>query len=186
MTQDARSRVRGVGDRPMTWVDEAYAAIRAVSAVTADELERHHCRAGRIHRPGLLYFAWSLGRITVETLRTHLGAAWAMAEFPDRALTRTAWRELAAAAGYTIDGRPASRPAGPLRLWRGSVVERRRDWSWTDDRQVAERFAGGNGRPPGVVWEVAAPPESLLWAYSERDECEHVVDTRGLKITPAE
>lgn len=108
-----------------------------------------------------------------------------MAEYPDRALTREEWRDLFREAGFTIDGHPAPRPTQPVTLWRGSVPERRTDWSWSTARTVAEGYANGTRarRPQGRLYRVDAPPAALLAANMERDEAEYVVDTVGLRIT---
>ncbi|MEV6818540.1 hypothetical protein AB0M72_07265 [Nocardiopsis dassonvillei] len=117
-------------------------------------------------------------------LSEHLAAAWSLAEYPDAALPRLVWRRLFDAAGYTIDGVRADRPSGEVVLWRGSVAERRTDWSWTPDQQVAARYAAGcvGGRPLGQLWQVTAPPEALLAFMTTRGEDEYVVDTTGLHI----
>ncbi|WP_413106176.1 hypothetical protein [Streptomyces sp. Inha503] len=62
-------------------------------------------------------------------------------------------------------GRPAERPAGPVELWRGSVPERRSDWSWTTRRTVAGGYATGTGvhRPTtGCLYRTIASPSALL------------------------
>jgi hypothetical protein len=108
-----------------------------------------------------------------------------MAEYPDAALDRPAWRQLFTAAGFTADGRPAERPAGPVELWRGSVPERRADWSWTTRRAVAEGYATGTGarRPTtGRLYRVVAPAAALLAHNTGRVEDEYVIDTGGLTI----
>ncbi|MER7309999.1 hypothetical protein, partial [Streptomyces griseoluteus] len=141
-------------------------------------------RVGRVNGPALLFDAWHRAQIDTATLTATIGSVWSDAEYPDQCLDREAWRELFAAAGFTVDGQPATRPAEPVELWRGTVPERRTDWSWTTDRAVAERFAGGlRGRKPGRLYRLLAPPHALLCANTERDEAEYVVDTTGLAIT---
>ncbi|MFD8413973.1 hypothetical protein ACFV2Q_19815 [Streptomyces sp. NPDC059650] len=112
---------------------------------------------------------------------------WSGAEYPHQNLDESLWRMLFEAAGYTVDGKAAERPTEPLTLWRGSVPGRRRDWSWTSDRTIAEEFAfkGVRGRPIGVVWETKVPPRSLLSFDNGREESEYVVDTHGLRIVQA-
>ena len=48
-----------------------------------------------------------------------------------------------------------------MELWRGSVPERRTDWSWTTRRTVAQEYAAGTGvrRPTtGRLFRTLAPP----------------------------
>ncbi|MGW2259074.1 hypothetical protein ACWCXE_14755 [Streptomyces sp. NPDC001780] len=143
-------------------------------------------RGGRCDGPALLFDAWFGYVIDAGTLAAHIGRVWSMAEYPDAALDRPAWRRLFAAAGFTADGRFTERPAHPNELWRGSVPERRADWSWTTRRAVAEGYATGTSarRPPtGRLYRTVAPPCALLAYNAGRDESEYVVDTEALTIT---
>ncbi|GAB3718340.1 hypothetical protein [Nocardiopsis nanhaiensis] len=163
-------------------------ALHEVETTTTPISPEHFARltgyAGRNQAPYLLATAWHRGLITTATLAAHVGDAWSGAEFPDRALEHHEWLELFDTAGFTIDGRPAPRPARPVTLWRGSVLEARANWSWTTDRAMAARYASGemNGRLPGRVYRVTAPPHALLAANNGRTEAEYVVDTWGLTI----
>jgi hypothetical protein len=143
-------------------------------------------QAGRLDGPALLFDAWFGQVIEAETLAAHVGKVWSMAEYPDAALDRKAWRTLFAAAGFTADGHLAEPPAGPIELWRGSVPARRADWSWSASRAVAEGYATGTGarRPTtGRLYRVVAPPSALLAHNTGRDEDEYVLDTDALTIT---
>ncbi|OXM50251.1 hypothetical protein CFP71_27850 [Amycolatopsis thailandensis] len=115
-----------------------------------------------------------------------VGLAWSNAERPDLALSRDSWRTLFTAAGYTDDGRRVPRPTQPLRLYRGSVADRRTDWSWTGSRDIARTYAAGGfgGRLPGAIWTALVEPERLLARNNDRDEAEYVIDTRSLTIDP--
>ncbi|MEV6421642.1 hypothetical protein [Streptomyces sp. NPDC051662] len=142
--------------------------------------------AGRLDGPALLFDGWLGEAIDVGTLAAHIGRVWSMAEYPDAALGHQMWRELFAAAGFTADGKPAERPVGPVELWRGSVPERRADWSWTSRRTVAEGYATGTGarRPStGRLYRIVAPTFALLAHNVSRDEDEYVLDTDALAIT---
>ncbi|AIA08577.1 hypothetical protein DC74_8173 [Streptomyces noursei] len=72
-------------------------------------------RAGRLDGPALLFDAWFGEAIDTRTLAAHVGSVWSMAEYPDAALDRPAWRELFAKAGFTADGRPRHTPRRPGR-----------------------------------------------------------------------
>lgn len=139
--------------------------------------------AGRIAGPYLLWEAHAGDLVDEAALAAHIGPVWSRTEFPDAALGHGRWRELWRSAGFTRDGRPAERPADPVELWRGSVPERRADWSWTTDRAVAEEYAaGGHSRAVGRLYRTVAPSGVLLGAYNGRGEAEYVVDTDGLTI----
>ena len=112
-----------------------------------------------------------------------VGPVWQAAEYPEGPLSRADWLDLFSVAGFTIDGKPASRPVGPTPLWRGSVPARRRRMSWTSDRAQAQRFADGvRGRPPGKLYQTLALPESILCINNGREEAENVINLRGLVI----
>ncbi len=149
--------------------------------LTADEWQDLALGAGRIHGPALLWAAWWGDVIDADALAALVGSVWAMAEYPDRALSRAEWRGLFSVANYTVDGRRALLPTGPLTLWRGSVPERARDWSWSASREVAERYADGRvtGRQPGRLYRAEVHPSALLCSNTghARDEAEYVVDT---------
>ncbi|WP_157405120.1 hypothetical protein [Actinopolyspora halophila] len=122
---------------------------------TPQEWESLLVGAGRDYGPVLLQKSWAYQVITQEIVAASIGGIWAMAEYPNQQLPPNTWRDLFQVAGYTVDGSPASRPETALELWRGSIVRRRRDWSWTSNRQVAERYArGAYGRPAGTLYRV--------------------------------
>lgn len=160
------------------------AELAAAERLTTAELEELIGRAGRIYGPEFLDEAYSEAKVTADTVTALVGPVWSSAEYPDRELDRDTWRWLFDAAGFTVDGQRAPRPAEPMTLFRGSVPERRTDWSWTRTQAVAERFAAGvRGRAPGRLWVCEVPPAHMLAINTQRDEDEVVVDTRGLQIT---
>jgi hypothetical protein len=166
-----------------TLADRMYEQLLAADQLTTDELETLISRAGRNEGPVFLATAYAENLVEADTVTALVGGIWSSAEFPDRYLDHGTWRGLFNVAGFTIDGKPAERPTAPLTLYRGTVPERRADWSWSRDRAVAERFAAGlRGRGTGRLWVCTVPPESMLAVNTERDEDEVVVDTRGLQI----
>lgn len=149
-----------------------------------DSLMTALVRVGRVPAVGLLADLAAEGMLTAELAAEFVGPAWSMSEYPDTHLDHDTWRGLFSLSGYTVDGVPAERPTEPLVLWRGSVPERKSDWSWTDNREVAARYAGGDHyhRPKGIVWRAVVDPHRLLCCNLEREEREYVVDTEGLTI----
>lgn len=117
------------------------------------------------------------------------GAADArVGKYPDLYLHHDDWRDLFGLAGYTHNGAAAERPHGTLRLYRGSVAERRdHHWSWTDRLEIATGYARGTRarRPLGKVWQADVEPWRLMARNGDpegRNESEYVVDTAGLVI----
>lgn len=174
----------------MLTIDENFEYFSEHGAPCADDLFSAMCRVGRTRAPALLADLYYEGLLSPEAAIATVGAAWSDAEFPDRTLDRDCWRSLFDEAGYTVDGKTASRPHGSMILFRGAVVtppRRRRDWSWTDDLEVARRFAKGLlGRRPGVVWTATVAPWRLLAHNTGRDESEYVIDTHRLRIVEHE
>lgn len=169
-----------------TLADQAREELAAAEQLTTAGLEKLISRAGRVYGPEFLDEAYSAGKVTAETVTALVGPVWSSAEYPDRELDRDAWRWLFDAAGFTVDGKRADRPTEPMTLYRGSVPERRTDWSWSRDIKVALKFAAGvRGRAPGRLWVCEVPPAHMLAVNTERDEDEVVVDTRGLNIREA-
>lgn len=173
------------GETPGGW---DYGRLLRADKLTTAELDYLIGREGRNSGPDLLADAYSDGKVTAETVTALIGGIWSGAEYPDRHLDRDTWRWLFKVAGFTIDGTPAERPTEPIVLWRGSVPERRTDWSWSTDRSVSEGYADGTAarRPTGRLYTVTAPPAALLCANNGRGEAEYVVDTRGLQIAEYE
>lgn len=166
-----------------TLADEAYELLLWADKLTTEELDWLTGLAGRNYGPEFLQTAWSEGKVKAETVADLIGGIWSGAEFPDRLIDHDDWRYLFQVAGYTVDGVRQLRPTEPRTLYRGAVPERRTDWSWTWNRDVAERFAAGiRGRATGVVWRCTVPPAHMLAVNTGREEDEIVVDTRGLRI----
>ena len=154
---------------------------------TAGELQTALSRVGGGDGPALVADLYFLDEgHPDDVLARVICSVWSGAEYPDAALGDVIWRRLFKKAGFTVDGRSEELPPRPLTLWRGSVPERRADWSWTDRRDVAATYAdGAYGRPPGRVWQAEVEPSRLLARNTERGEHEYVVDTLGLTIREA-
>ena len=160
-------------------------------SLTADDFEELQVKAGRNHAPELLHQAWFGAKMAPGELAGAAVSAWTSAEYPQEALGRQTWLDIFADAGFSIDGRPAERPAGTVQLFRGATHKRRRMMAWTTSREVSESFAHGGlgGRGLGQVWTTTAPPAAMLaivGAYGREGEDEYIIDTRGLTIVPAD
>ncbi|MGW1278044.1 hypothetical protein ACWD4V_13970 [Streptomyces tsukubensis] len=164
--------------------ENAHAILFAADKVTGSELQLLIGMAGRDYGPLFLSDADEHGKITPAETASVIGDIWSMAEYPDRKLGHDEWRRLFAVAGFTIDGAPHPQPTETARLYRGSVPERRADWSWTSSIDVALRYARGHvtGRTRGGLWVCDVPPAHMLAINTGRGEDETVVDTRGLDI----
>ena len=156
--------------------------LRAGELPDRSAVEEALCRVGRCSGPALLAALLRIRALTPATAAL-AGPTWSMAEFPDAALPHKTWRSIFAMAGFCVDGRRAERPQQPLVLYRGATAARRRMWSWTDDREVAARYAAGHyGRKPGSVWIAVVDPARLLARVAERQEAEWIVDAARLQI----
>lgn len=142
------------------------------------------------------------GALTSEELCRAAAVTWFKAVRPLAVMPPSRWRAIFAAAGYGIDGRPADRPAGPIRLYRAAVVGKHAGrharamscgqimrpqlgWSWTASRREADQFARERGRQfrqRHLVFAVDAPPDALLAQITINDE--FVIDTRCLAEAP--
>ncbi len=156
---------------------------------TSAELEEALARLPRNYGPTLLVDLMAECLLTAEAATQCVPSAWCGCEWPNRTLDDDLWRRLFDLAGYTVEGVPAERPMGALRLYRGALPAHRRGWSWTDDRELAQWFGdrphnGGSG----MVWTASVAPGRLLARISrEREgESEHVVDARGLRVVAAQ
>ncbi|MFF7973837.1 hypothetical protein [Streptomyces sp. NPDC007905] len=172
--------------------------VKATRTASPTQFEIWRTGLGSARAPGLLYECWTQRKISVRTLRTHLGSIWHVSDIPDYWLDHDQWRELFHAAGYTRvrygalaspglityeRGEKADPPTGPITVYRGAITERRDDWSWTASPAVAARWASGHlyNRPPGHVWTTTAPPDHVLCRIDRWDQ--YVIDTHGLTIT---
>lgn len=174
---------------PLYFTTEAYVDwwARGANYPTGDEIRYAVGSVGRDRGPELLVELFWEDLLTPEAAAATVGGVWNGAEYPDQCLDRLWWLVLFDLAGYTRNGKPAERPDRQLRLYRGSVPERRGDWSWTDDLTVARGYADGTRaqRPTGAVWTALVEPFRLLARNDgpdSRDESEYVVDTDGLAI----
>jgi|GEM_PF-4771555 len=141
---------------------------------------------GRNTYPLALLASTSL--LSLDELAKAIDDAWTMPDNPQGQLSQPVWLDYFERVGYLENGTRRPRPLLPITVWRGSVSSRRRRWSWTSDLDRAAWFAtrltaaGLDGR----VWTTIAPPYAQLahfYGVDSRNEDEHVVNTKGLKIT---
>ncbi|MDH6141017.1 hypothetical protein P3T35_003030 [Kitasatospora sp. GP30] len=159
---------------PNPLAERAWTELDAAAQLTTEQLERLIGLAGRNYGPDFLYEAYGEGKVGNDTVRALVGAVWTGSEYPDRLLDHDTWRWLFQVAGFTVDGQPAERPTRPVELWRGSVPERRTDWSWSTDRAVAEKFAAGTGgRPPGRPPDSPSPSPPAPGGEPREDQADH-------------
>lgn len=189
------------------WGREAYGRILA-ALLAAPELAPMDL-GGAIIRlpldlgPALLADLDAAGRLTDDLLVSSVASVWERSPYPQAVADLDLWAGWFARTGYVLDGhkpghgRRIPRPHAALTLYRGSVPERRADWSWTPQRKIAERYAFGGieGRPEGAVWTAHVEPDRLLarclisGGYSDGGDPlvdEYVVNTDGLVIERAE
>jgi len=151
---------------------------------TVEDLRNACSRVGRNNEPALIWDLWCEDGWHDEIAQI-VGDVWSAAEYPERALDQSMWLEIFGYAGFRRDGEVAPPPAESLTLYRGATAEGRFGMSWTNDLEVAEKFAraGIRGRAVGTVWTAEVEPRYLL-AYVGREgtrgESEYVVDPAGL------
>lgn len=160
-------------------------AIERDVPLTREELETASARVGRNPAITLLFDLHYESLLSPDAYRL-AGSLWSVAEFPESYL-RNEWIDVFELAGYCVDGLPSPRPAEPLTLYRGATPEGKTGMSWTDDHEIARRFASGElwGRQtPGVLWTAKVEPWRLLCRNHEdgRHEAEYVIDPAGLEV----
>ena len=180
----ARFETFGAGYRMTEAENEGHWFVDHGYAPTADELSLSCSRVGRNNAPQLLFFLDWNHLLTDEALTANIANVWSSCDGAEVRSDHDLWRDYFERAGYTVNGKPADRPTGPLTLYRGAPPEQRADWSWTDDRELAAKDASGdwNGRPVGKVWRATVEPWRLLAGITYPDEHEYVVDTDELDI----
>jgi hypothetical protein len=153
-------------------------------APTADELYLSSRRVGRNEAPRLMFYLDWNHLLTDEALTANVADVWSSCDGPELRFDRDLWRDYFQRAGYTVNGKPADRPTGPLTLYRGAPPEQRADWTWTNNRELAANEASGelDRRPVEKIWVATVDPWRLLTGITYPDEHEYVVDTDGLEI----
>lgn len=193
---DAHKGQRPVADYHFTnAADWVTAAKHSHGTLTKADLLRAIVSVPAVQMPDVLWGFHQAG-LPTAILTEHLASTWSTVEYPDRLLDHRHWRTMFEHAGYTRNGHPAPKPTQPVRLWRGSTPQRRTDWSWTTDRDVAHQFGHlrKGYRPVGQLWTALVPPEYLYAENTERGEAEFiahvprhliVADTAPCTCTPA-
>lgn len=121
-------------------------------------------RVGAERMPALLAELADAELLTGDVLARAVAEAWSGPRHPARRLDPERWVELFGAAGYAVDGEPARRPAGPVRLYRGAHERDGAGLVWSGERHrdtvstalapphaLLARVTGGHGRPRYVV-----------------------------------
>lgn len=162
------------------------ALVQLPPPLTADDIAEASCRLGRRYAPELVYSLHATDHLTQAVATVAVPEAWSDHEFPLKVLGKRAWLTLFKFSGFTIDGKPADRPAEPTRVYRGADEVNRLGWSWTTDIDMARWFAARRlgTCPPRCVWTLLAPPDRQLahiGGPDSRQEAEVVVNARGLK-----
>jgi hypothetical protein len=131
--------------------------------------------------------------ITVAELRSCMPSAWSEPDAPESYLPRQIWLMMFADCGFVTDlPGGLSAPTEPLTVYRGTTWGRRRDMSWTLDRNKALWFAQRmlsmqslHSPAPGAphiahVFRAEIEPQAVLAYFDRRNEREVVVDPRQL------
>lgn len=153
---------------------------QAVEQDDADKMSTGLIRAGS--SAGLQILAHHRDDISVGMMRQLLPSAWTMPNLnnPPRGLTRAIALELFDKTGWITDG--PDRPTTTTRLFHGARATGTEEeegfdtsgWgclSWTDDIDVARKFAAG-----GAVYVLDVEPADVLARFDDRSESEYVVD----------
>jgi hypothetical protein len=150
------------------------------------ELDGMLDQAGTMSGADLLWRAVVSGVVSGDVLARVLGNVFRFS-YPNGP-GKASWIHMFRMAGYTQmtpDAcKPAERPHGPLRLYRGAPEGRRHGLSWTPSPQAAARFTKAWGGP-GVIWEADIPPDRLLCCCRTAYIIEYVVDAEGLDVRKA-
>ncbi|WP_131815037.1 hypothetical protein [Mycolicibacterium holsaticum] len=134
----------------------------------------------RSQTPTVLLNGWRTNRITQRQLQVCLGWSWTRCGRPEDILTPDEWLELFHAAGFTLDGQPATPIEGQI-LYRGSPFKYRRAWCWTPIVELAQAYAQQPERVrTSKVWVTRAPAAAQLAYVPDRGE--FILDTRNLLI----
>jgi hypothetical protein len=180
----SRSEAFGPGYRMTDAEHEGRWFVDHGHAPTADELSLSCSRVDRNEAPQLIFFLDWNHLLTDEALTANIANVWSSCDGPELRSDHDLWRDYFDRAGYTVNGKPADRPTGPLTLYRGAPPDQRADWSWTNNRELAAKDASGdwNRRSVGKVWRATVDPWRLLAGITYPDEHEYVVDTDHLDI----
>ncbi|WP_460359492.1 hypothetical protein [Mycobacterium sp. ZZG] len=138
-------------------------------------------KVGCLGWASVLYALHERNLIATYVLRHWLWQAWIFSGNPHLAISREHWRAMFRLVGYNVQGRPAQPQS--IRLYRGSPIATRYNWSWTSDLRIACQFAQARHVTQwakGYVWTVDAPADALLCHIPHLSE--YVIDTTGLVI----
>lgn len=176
-----------------------FTELRALPSIDERAFRRIGSQCAPQHLPALLWAAHCTNHLPARVLAAVIAPVWFHSSEPEQRLGHHVWRRLFDHAGYTRDGRSATRPDHDLELWRGAPPDRANGWSWTSHRGYAQLFAQGPGPgqqwpTPGRLWRITTPRgrllahlDTYLGTHAGGGQAdEYIVDTRGLTITEAE
>lgn len=167
----------------MIYSDPTTGEFTADSPVSAEDLFQFVGRIGRAHGPAVLYDLDGAGLLDGEVLAAVLPVIWAWADDPAQQIDAWAWENWFEQVGYRdAHGGELPRPDS-VRLYRGCSPDEADDgWgmSWTDDLEVAQRFARRNR---GAVFTAEVPGYLLLADLTgdPRAEREYIVSGAELE-----
>lgn len=166
----------------MIYCDPTTGEFTADEFPTAEDLFQFVGRIGRAHGPAVLYDLDGAGLLDGEEPAAVLPVIWAWADDPAQQIDAWVWESWFEPVGYRdAHGDVLPQPES-IRLYRGCSADEVDDgWgmSWTDDLEVAQKFACRNR---GQVFTAEVPDYLLLADLTgdPRAEREYIVSGTGL------
>lgn len=169
------------------WPRSAYRFLRIRSPtvnLTEFEADLRNPESDSTDAPPYLWRVWD--GLSSEDRKRLLRLTWMMTRWPRCKLGTRSWLAMFRATGYLspdVDLGLGDYPSGPMKLFRGHDEAHLRGMSWTNNFNVAARFARANRacRPPTFVFVVTVPPHAVLATIPERGEGEVVINPNCLR-----
>jgi hypothetical protein len=127
---------------------------------------------------------WMNGEIAAEDFKRLLPMAWIMTDRPLAGVGTRQWVEMFKSTGFVTDNEWSTPPTEPLTLYRGHGLGRMRGLAWTNNRNIALRFARRHIQStgqPGFLSAARVPPHAVLAMLANRTESEFVVNPNCLR-----